>query len=86
MTATVYTRVHILSDQPMVEVNEATYPSIEISEGMESSVIVTVTGSADDRRTFADALRAAAETVDAWTPARGREVQAQADAPESVAS
>lgn len=66
-----YTSLHILSDRPTVETGPETFPSIHISDGVESRFTLSHTGDAEQRHAFAVALRDAADFVERWTEADG---------------
>jgi hypothetical protein len=75
VSATVYSSIHILAARPAVRVRPTTYLYLSLSitpDGNapvdETSLTLTLTGDADDRRAFANALRAAADEIERWEP------------------
>lgn len=68
-----YVSLHILSDRPTVETGPETYPSIDISDGVEARFTLSHTGDAEQRRAFAASLREAADFIERWTEVDGME-------------
>ena len=76
-TPTIYGRVHVLAPTPSVTFNPRTYPSLEIAEHSGEDVayagmVLSLTGTEEQRWYFAKQLRAVADAIEAWTPADGR--------------
>ena len=74
---TIHSRVHILAPDPSVTFNPLTYPTIEFGEhsGPDveyASVVVTLIGTAEQRRAFAERLHEVASSIARWTEADGR--------------
>lgn len=75
---TIHASVHILAPDPRVTFNPRTYPTIEFGEhsGPDvgyASVIVTLIGTVEQRRAFAERLHEVASAIARWTEADGRE-------------
>jgi hypothetical protein len=73
---TVTSSIHIIATEPTVEFNSYIYPSLIFRERAgyvsETRLDISLNGNAEHRASFAASLRAAADSIEAWTEPDGK--------------